>query len=52
MGSSGSTSVTMGVYLFGFAAAVLLLPTLSTLGKPFFSVLLLLAAARMILSGL
>jgi succinate-acetate transporter protein len=29
----GSTSVTTGIYLFGFAAAVLLLSSLSTLGK-------------------
>jgi succinate-acetate transporter protein len=49
---SGATSVTTGVYLFGFAAAVLLLSTLSTLGKPFFSVLLLVAAVRMILAAL
>jgi uncharacterized protein len=48
----GGTSVTVGIYLFGFATAVLLLSTLSTLGKPFFSVLLLFAAVRMILSGL
>ena len=48
----GQTSVTVGIYLFGFATAVLLLATLSTLGKPFFSVLLSLAASRMILSGL
>jgi hypothetical protein len=48
----GSTSVTTGIYLFGFAAAVLLLSSLSTLGKPFFSVLLLVAATRMVLAGL
>jgi len=48
----GSTSATMGIYLFGFAAEVLLLSTLSTLGKPFFSVLLLVVATRMILAGL
>lgn len=48
----GSTSVTVGIYLFGFAAAVLLLAALSTMGKPFFSVLLALAATRMILAGL
>jgi len=36
----GSTSVTIGVYLFGFATAALLLATLSTLGKPYFAVLL------------
>jgi succinate-acetate transporter protein len=43
----GATSVTVGIYLFGFATAVLLLSTLSTLGKPFFSLLLLVAVARM-----
>jgi uncharacterized protein len=47
----GSTSVTLGIYLFGFATAVLLLSTLSTLGKPFFSALLLVATARMVLAG-
>jgi hypothetical protein len=49
--SPGSTSVTKGIQLFGFAAAVLLLSSLSTLGKPFFSLLLLVAATRMLLSG-
>jgi len=48
----GSTSVALAVYLFGFATAVLLLAGLSTMGKPYFSVLLTIAAARMILSGL
>jgi succinate-acetate transporter protein len=47
----GATSVTLGVYLFGFAFAVLLLAVLSTAGKPFFSVLLTIAATRMVLSG-
>jgi succinate-acetate transporter protein len=47
----GSTSITLGIYLFGFATAVLLLALLSTMGKPFFSVLLSIAAARMVLSG-
>jgi succinate-acetate transporter protein len=47
----GKTSVTLGIYLFGFAAAVVILGTLSTAGKPFFSVLLTLAATRMALSG-
>ena len=47
----GKTSVTLGVYLFGFAFAVLLIAVLSTAGKPFFSVLLTLAATRMVLSG-
>src|SRR5947207_2774279 len=37
---AGSTSVTLGIYLFGFAFVVLLLALMSTLGKPFFSVLL------------
>ena len=44
--------MTTGVYLFGFATAALLLSTLSTLGKPYFAVLLFLAAARMLLTGL
>ena len=48
---AGSTSVTLGIYLFGFATAVLLLALLSTMGKPFFSVLLAIAAARVVLSG-
>jgi succinate-acetate transporter protein len=47
----GATSVTVGIYLFGFAAVALLLALLSTMGKPFFSVLLALATARMVLSG-
>jgi hypothetical protein len=48
---AGSTSVTLGIYLFGFATAVLLLALLSTMGKPFFSLLLSIAAARMVLAG-
>jgi succinate-acetate transporter protein len=47
----GATSVTVGIYQFGFATAVLLLALMSTLGKPFFSVLLLAASARMVVSG-
>jgi uncharacterized protein len=47
----GSTSVTTGIYLFGFATAVLLLAVLSALGKPFFTALLLLASTRMVLAG-
>lgn len=47
----GSTSVALGVYLFGFATAILLIAVMSTLGKPFFSVLLAIAVARMVLSG-
>jgi succinate-acetate transporter protein len=48
---AGSRSVALGIYLFGFATAVVLLSTLSTLGKPFFSVLLTVAAVRMVLGG-
>jgi uncharacterized protein len=51
MAPPGSTSVTVGIYLFGFATVALLLALLSTMGKPFFSALLALAAARMVLSG-
>jgi uncharacterized protein len=47
----GATSVTVGIYQFGFATAVLLLAAMSTLGKPFFSVLLLASSARMVASG-
>src|SRR3954462_13307603 len=47
----GSTSVTLGIYLFGFATTVLLLALMATQGKPFFSVLLVAAAARMVLTG-
>lgn len=48
---AGSKSVALGIYLFGFAAAVVLLALLSAMGKPFFSVLLSLATVRMALSG-
>src|SRR5437762_13043295 len=41
----GSTSVTVGIYLLGFATAVVLLALISTLGKPVFSVLLVLSSA-------
>jgi uncharacterized protein len=47
----GKTSVTLAIYLFGFATAVLILALISTLGKPFFSVLLVLSCARMVVSG-
>jgi uncharacterized protein len=47
----GTKSVTLGIYLFGFATAALLLALMSTLGKPFFSVLLTAAVARMVLAG-
>jgi succinate-acetate transporter protein len=48
---AGARSVTLAVYLFGFATAALLLSTLSTMGKPFFSMLLGLATTRMVLTG-
>lgn len=48
----GVTSVTLGIYLFGFATAAFLLAVMSTLGKPFFSLLLGAATARMVLSGI
>jgi succinate-acetate transporter protein len=48
----GATSIALGVYLFGFGAAVLLIAGLSIKAKPFFSVLLSLAFARMLLSGI
>ena len=47
----GSTSITLGIYLFGFATAVLLIAGMSTLGKPFFSIVLSVAATRMVLAG-
>lgn len=47
----GTTSITIGVYLFGFATVALLLALLSTRSKPFFSVLLGASVARMVLSG-
>jgi succinate-acetate transporter protein len=47
----GTKSVTLGIYLFGFATAALLLALMSTRAKPFFSVLLGVAVARMVLSG-
>ena len=47
----GATSTTLGIYLFGFATVALLLATLSTRGKPLFSLLLLAASTRMVLAG-
>jgi uncharacterized protein len=47
----GVKSTTLAVYLFGFGTAVLLLALLATMGKPFFTVLLLIAVARMVLDG-
>jgi succinate-acetate transporter protein len=48
---AGSTSVTLGIYLFGFATVALLLALMSAMSKPFFAVLLSTATARMVLSG-
>jgi succinate-acetate transporter protein len=48
---AGSTSITLGIYLFGFATAAFLLALMSIRGKPFFSVLLGASVARMVLSG-
>jgi hypothetical protein len=50
-GPPGAKSVTVGIYLFGFATVALLLALMSTQGKPFFSLLLTIAAARMVLAG-
>lgn len=47
----GAKSVASGIYLFGFATVALLLAVMSTLGKPFFSALLTVATARMVLAG-
>jgi succinate-acetate transporter protein len=48
---AGATSVTTGIYLFGFATVALLLGVLASSGKPFFTVLLAVATVRMVLSG-
>jgi succinate-acetate transporter protein len=47
----GTLSITLAIYLFGFATAALLLGLMSTRAKPFFSLLLGVAVARMVLSG-
>lgn len=47
----GTQSNALAVYLFGFSIVALLLALLSTQGKPFFSVLLLVAVVRMLLAG-
>jgi succinate-acetate transporter protein len=47
----GATSVTTGIYLFGFATVALLLALMATAGKPVFTFLLCCATARMVLSG-
>lgn len=48
---AGKTSITLGIYLFGFGTAAFLLALMSTLGKPFFSVVLGVAVIRMVLAG-
>jgi uncharacterized protein len=45
------TSIALGIYLFGFGTVAFMLALMSTLGKPFFTVLLLVAVARMVLAG-
>jgi uncharacterized protein len=47
----GKTSVALGIYLFGFGTVAFLLALMSSLGKPFFTVLLLVAVTRMVLGG-
>jgi len=47
----GSTSVTVGIYLFGLATVASLLALLAIPAKPFFSVLLGASVVRMVLSG-
>jgi len=47
----GTKSVTLGIYLFGFATVALLLALMSTRGKPFFTLLLTAAVTRMVLAG-
>jgi succinate-acetate transporter protein len=49
--SPGAKTVTLGVYLFGFGTVALLLALMSTRAKPFFTLLLSVAAARMVLTG-
>jgi succinate-acetate transporter protein len=48
----GQTSVSLGIYLFGFAGALLLIAAMAVKTKPFFTVLLIVAAIREILSGI
>lgn len=50
-GTAGSTSAGLGVYLFGFAAAVLGLAALALLSKPLIGVILGLAVVRSTLAG-
>jgi uncharacterized protein len=48
----GKTSFTLAVYLFGFSVVAALLALMSIHGKPFFTVVLAAAVARMILDAL
>jgi succinate-acetate transporter protein len=48
---AGSTSIALGIYLFGFAAAIYLLGVMAIPAKPFFTVLLILAGTRTVLAG-
>jgi succinate-acetate transporter protein len=48
----GVKSLVLGIYLFGFAGAVLLISILSVKAKPFFTALLLVAFARMLFNGI
>jgi hypothetical protein len=47
----GQTTIALGIYLFGFAAAVLLIAIMALPAKPFFTLLLTIASGRMALSG-
>lgn len=47
----GKKSIALGIYLFGFGTVAFLIALMSSLGKPFFTVLLLVAVARMVLGG-
>jgi uncharacterized protein len=47
----GATSVAVGVYYFGFATALLMIGAMALPSKPFYTVLFVVAAARLILAG-
>jgi succinate-acetate transporter protein len=49
---TGATSIALGVYLFGFGGAALLLAVMAIAAKPFFSLLLSVAFGRMLFSGI
>jgi uncharacterized protein len=51
-GRPGATSGALGIYLLGFAAALLPLALAAFLGKPLIGTILLVAAARAVLAGL